>query len=81
MNATTRAWKDPVYRATLDDSELGALSTHPLGAVDLDGSVLDGVYGARTEAHSTTGCCGTVPLTTITCFTCHHWTCRTCWGC
>lgn len=83
MNPTTRAWKDPVFRATLNESERAALPIHPVGVVELDGIGLADIQGAKTEALSSAGCCGTAPFTFRTCapFTCNFWTCWTCWGC
>jgi mersacidin/lichenicidin family type 2 lantibiotic len=71
MNKTDliRAWKDPMYRATLEAEELGALAAHPAGLIELRDDELRAIGGAAT------------PITTaITCtaFTFGHW--RSC-GC
>ncbi|MFC5924164.1 mersacidin/lichenicidin family type 2 lantibiotic [Micromonospora vulcania] len=81
MNTTTRAWKDPVFRATLEDAEFAALPVHPAGAVEFETITLDETRGAGSEANMTVGCCNTIPATFRTCLTCAQWTCRTCWGC
>ena len=57
-----RAWKDPEYRASLNEAELAALPAHPSGRIDLSDSELEGVAGgdvANTEALKTFGCCTT----------------------
>ena len=82
MSRSTRAWKDPVFRATLDDDELAALPVHPVGVVEFDTVALDDSRGAGSEAVMSLACCPkTVPFTGRTCLTCLEWTCRTCWGC
>ncbi|HEY6320898.1 MAG TPA: mersacidin/lichenicidin family type 2 lantibiotic [Thermoanaerobaculia bacterium] len=47
-NDLIRAWKDPVYRSTLRDEELGALPAHPAGMIELRDDDLRGVGGALT---------------------------------
>jgi mersacidin/lichenicidin family type 2 lantibiotic len=42
-----RAWKDPVYRATLSTDQLSALPAHPAGAVELSDDQLKAVGGGR----------------------------------
>ncbi|MGC5284750.1 mersacidin/lichenicidin family type 2 lantibiotic [Micromonospora sp. DT231] len=82
MDTAARAWKDPVFRATLDDSELATLPAHPVGRVELGEMVMDGSRGAGSESTATMGCCNGEPYTYRTCLTCYPlWTCRTCWGC
>jgi len=41
-----RAWKDPIYRATLEASEQGALDS-PAGMIELTGTDLDQVAGGH----------------------------------
>ena len=41
-----RAWKDPVYRATLTPEELAELPSHPSGALELQDEQLRGVSAA-----------------------------------
>lgn len=81
MDNTARAWKDPVFRATLNAAEFAALPVHPVGQVELDDVVADQTRGAGTDANMTTGCCNTSPFTFRTCLTCAQWTCRSCWTC
>jgi mersacidin/lichenicidin family type 2 lantibiotic len=64
VNHTTRAWKDPVYRATLSAEALSALPANPVGAVDLPDSALEEVRGLGTEQFGTTGCCGGITART-----------------
>jgi mersacidin/lichenicidin family type 2 lantibiotic len=55
-----RAWKDPEYRATLNEAELAALPAHPSGQVELSDNDLGGVAAgeeASTEGLRTYGCC------------------------
>lgn len=74
MTATTRAWKDLAYRASLDDGALAALEPHPAGTIDLGDHHLDDLAGGGTF--------GTVCPSCHTCVTC-TWlsTCRTCFTC
>jgi mersacidin/lichenicidin family type 2 lantibiotic len=44
----TRAWKDPVYRASLSEQELRALPDNPAGAVELTDSDLSELNGGTT---------------------------------
>jgi len=83
VNLTARAWKDPVFRATLSDSELAALPAHPVGSPEFAEVAVDDVHGAATESNITFGCCNGTPITFRSCFTCwdSKWTCRTCFGC
>lgn len=78
MNTTARAWKDPVFRATLPETEFDALPAHPVGAVEFIDMVEDETRGASSEANFTFGCCNGQPLTFRTCITCHG--CPS-WGC
>lgn len=41
-----RAWKDPVYRASLSPEELAQLPAHPSGALELHDEQLRGVSAA-----------------------------------
>jgi mersacidin/lichenicidin family type 2 lantibiotic len=41
-----RAWKDPVYRATLSTEELAQLPAHPSGALELHDEQLKAISGA-----------------------------------
>jgi mersacidin/lichenicidin family type 2 lantibiotic len=43
-----RAWKDPVYRASLSEQERQALPEHPAGLIELSDTELDGASGALT---------------------------------
>ncbi|WP_432974276.1 mersacidin/lichenicidin family type 2 lantibiotic [Dactylosporangium sp. CA-233914] len=45
MNTITEAWKNPVFRATLSDTELAALPASPAGTADLSVEQLDGTAG------------------------------------
>jgi mersacidin/lichenicidin family type 2 lantibiotic len=49
MNKTDfiRAWKDPVYRATLGADEVAALAAHPAGMIELNDDDLRTIGGAR----------------------------------
>jgi mersacidin/lichenicidin family type 2 lantibiotic len=48
MNKTDviRAWKDPVYRATLTPEQIASLPEHPAGAIELADEKVRYVYGA-----------------------------------
>jgi len=43
-----RAWKDPVYRSSLDAAKLGALPAHPAGMIELQDEELRAASGALT---------------------------------
>jgi mersacidin/lichenicidin family type 2 lantibiotic len=46
-----RAWKDPLYRATLSEDQLAALPVHPAGLTDLsDDQLRIASGGAETTA-------------------------------
>jgi mersacidin/lichenicidin family type 2 lantibiotic len=47
MNKTdvVRAWKDPLYRATLTPDQLAALPMHPAGVVELNDDQIRAVSG------------------------------------
>ena len=45
MSTTTKAWKDPVFRATLSDADLAAMPASPAGIADLSAEQFDGVNG------------------------------------
>ena len=70
MIDAVKAWKDPTYRATLDDADLAALPAHPVGDVEFDELGLDENRGFGSEANMTFGCCQTQIITFRTCFTC-----------
>jgi mersacidin/lichenicidin family type 2 lantibiotic len=58
-----RAWKDPLYRASLSAEQLGRLPANPAGCIELSDDQLKAAGGAR-------------PITTaITCtaYTWNHW--------
>jgi mersacidin/lichenicidin family type 2 lantibiotic len=40
-----KAWKDPVYRASLSDEERAALPASPAGFIELSDTELDGADG------------------------------------
>ena len=60
-----RAWKDPVYRASLSAEERAQLPGHPSGILDLDeeqlklagGGIPRTTYRTCTVYTSRTGCC------------------------
>ena len=57
MNKTdvVRAWKDPLYRASLSAEELAQLPSHPAGVIDLaDDQLRMGVSGGITTAPTCT---------------------------
>ncbi|WP_156051466.1 mersacidin/lichenicidin family type 2 lantibiotic [Allokutzneria albata] len=62
MNNTTRAWKDPVLRATMSEEELAALPANPAGAVELTDRALDNVRGLGDIAY------GGTPVSPMTVF-------------
>ncbi|HEY3569323.1 MAG TPA: mersacidin/lichenicidin family type 2 lantibiotic [Thermoanaerobaculia bacterium] len=41
-----RAWKDPVYRASLTEEERAELAAHPSGLLELDEALLKEAAGA-----------------------------------
>ena len=41
-----RAWKDPIYRASLSDAERAQLPEHPAGTIELTDAQLADVAGA-----------------------------------
>ena len=43
-----RAWKDPVYRASLTAEERAELAAHPSGLLELDEGLLKEAAGAAT---------------------------------
>jgi mersacidin/lichenicidin family type 2 lantibiotic len=47
-NELIRAWKDPVYRSSLDAAKLGALPAHPAGLIELQAEDLRAVGGVLT---------------------------------
>ncbi|HEX9945380.1 MAG TPA: mersacidin/lichenicidin family type 2 lantibiotic [Thermoanaerobaculia bacterium] len=56
MNKTDpiRAWKDPVYRASLSARERAELPAHPAGILELDDEQLKGTAGGTTTAPTCT---------------------------
>jgi mersacidin/lichenicidin family type 2 lantibiotic len=61
-----RAWKDPLYRASLAEEERAELAAHPSGLLELDEELLKAATGA-------------VPLTTYK--TCTAYTSNQARGC
>lgn len=50
-----RAWKDPVYRASLTPEELAQLPDHPSGVLEIQDEQLRGIAGlAETTAQTCT---------------------------
>lgn len=43
-----RAWKDPVYRASLTEEERAGLAAHPSGLLELDEGLLKEAAGGAT---------------------------------
>jgi len=43
-----RAWKDPLYRASLSREEIAGLPAHPSGLVELDEEQLKRLAGGQT---------------------------------
>lgn len=60
-----RAWKDPIYRATLSEEQLAALPMHPAGVTELSDDQI-----------RMTGAAGEVQTTAMTCteYTFLNWT-------
>ena len=62
---TVRAWKDPLYRASLSARERAALPAHPAGMLELNEEQLSGTAGGITTAapcsvytfHNLVACC------------------------
>lgn len=48
-----RAWKDPIYRATLTHEELAELPGHPSGALELQDGQLRGISAAANTTAQT----------------------------
>jgi mersacidin/lichenicidin family type 2 lantibiotic len=42
---TIRAWKDPEFRSSLNDTERSALPAHPAGLIELTDTELQGAAG------------------------------------
>ena len=61
MNKTIRAWKDPAFRTTLDDADLGMMHESPVGVVGGVDSDLAGIVGGTGTGRA---------FTFYTCFTC-----------
>jgi mersacidin/lichenicidin family type 2 lantibiotic len=62
-----RAWKDPVYRASLTEEELAGLAAHPSGILELPEDQLKTAAGGFITTYRTCtlytsnqprGCCG-----------------------
>lgn len=49
-----RAWKNPLYRATLNADELAQLPSHPSGAFELHDEQLKTISGALAETTAQT---------------------------
>ena len=49
-----RAWKDPLYRATLSADELAQLPSHPSGALEIQDEQLKAISGALAETTAQT---------------------------
>lgn len=49
-----RAWKDPIYRATLSEAELAALPSNPAGLIEVTDEDLDAVAGGQQANHYNT---------------------------
>jgi mersacidin/lichenicidin family type 2 lantibiotic len=52
-----RAWKDPEYRLSLNESERALLPDHPAGLIELTDAELDGVAGGRAKLRTTISDC------------------------
>ena len=52
-----RAWKDPVYRASLSEDQLAALPMHPSGLTDLRDEQLRMATGGAVAAQTTAQTC------------------------
>ena len=61
-----RAWKDPVYRATLSETELAALPMHPAGITDLNDDQLR-IAGAGEVATTAPTCTAYTFLNWLSC--------------
>ncbi|MEW5804556.1 MAG: mersacidin/lichenicidin family type 2 lantibiotic [bacterium] len=51
-----RAWKDEEYRLSLSDAEQAMLPANPAGIIELTGTELDIVGGARPNLSAATTC-------------------------
>lgn len=71
MSNVVKAWKDPVYRASLSSEEKLAMPTNPAGDVlaELSDAELTNITGAG---------CGDVCTWTKDCAACPSWTCFWC---
>jgi mersacidin/lichenicidin family type 2 lantibiotic len=47
-----RAWRDPLFRSSLDGAERALLPDNPAGMIELHGTALDAVAGASAAAGS-----------------------------
>lgn len=54
MKSIVRAWKDPIFRATLSTAEQSALA-NPAGVIELTGTDLDAVAGGGGKHHGGKG--------------------------
>ena len=70
-NATIiRAWKDPIYRNSLSESERSALPANPAGAIEIAAADLGKVAGGANLLPTTSLC-------TIVSCGCSWWQCAT----
>ncbi|MGI5214100.1 mersacidin/lichenicidin family type 2 lantibiotic [Plantactinospora sp. CA-290183] len=51
-----KAWRDPVYRASLTDEQRAGLPAHPAGAIELTDADLDVTGGAAGTASTSLPC-------------------------
>ena len=51
-----RAWKDPVFRASLSTPEMAQLHDNPAGMIELTGTALDLVSGGGGKSNCNTKC-------------------------
>ncbi|MED7929214.1 mersacidin/lichenicidin family type 2 lantibiotic [Nonomuraea sp. LP-02] len=61
-----KAWKNPLYRASLSEKQRNSLPTHPAGGVVIPDDELDGINGGTTIPCSvavTAAICNTVAAT------------------
>jgi len=51
-----RAWKDPEYRLSLSEADLGLLPNHPAGLIDLTEADMNPIAGGGSEEVTYSGC-------------------------
>jgi mersacidin/lichenicidin family type 2 lantibiotic len=75
-NSIVRAWKDPVYRNSLSESERAALPPNPAGAIEISDLDLGKVAGGTslvsqfcTMAQPASGCCSWFNCSSLSCAT------------